>query len=185
MQRCGWRSGKKVKSEFSRTPMKHALIAAALLAALCTPAWAVNKCTGPDGRVVYQDAPCAGTGTGGKIELHPGSVVSLPKPAPASADVAASNTAPEPAVQKQGAAESPLEREADMCLNWYRPKLRDPAGAYYTSPSKQSRVLTMTLHATNGYGGYVTKQATCEIHNGQLNQDWTKIHAQRGGWSVE
>lgn len=30
------------------------------LAALvvCAPAWAVNKCTGPDGRVVYQQAPC-------------------------------------------------------------------------------------------------------------------------------
>ncbi len=24
-------------------------------------AWAVNKCTGPDGRVVFQDAPCAAT----------------------------------------------------------------------------------------------------------------------------
>jgi hypothetical protein len=26
------------------------------------PAWAVNKCTGPDGSVVFQDAPCAGKG---------------------------------------------------------------------------------------------------------------------------
>jgi len=32
------------------------LLAAALLAA--SPAWAVNKCKGPDGRVVYQDTLC-------------------------------------------------------------------------------------------------------------------------------
>lgn len=32
-------------------------LAAVLLAA--SPAWAVNKCTGPDGKVGYQDAPCA------------------------------------------------------------------------------------------------------------------------------
>jgi hypothetical protein len=42
--------------------MNHHLITAALLAALCAPVWAINKCTGPDGRVVYQDAPCAGKG---------------------------------------------------------------------------------------------------------------------------
>ena len=36
------------------------LFAAALLAA--SPAWAVNKCTGPDGKVMFQDAPCPGTG---------------------------------------------------------------------------------------------------------------------------
>jgi hypothetical protein len=34
----------------------------ALLAALCAPAWAINKCTGPDGRVAFQDAPCIGKG---------------------------------------------------------------------------------------------------------------------------
>lgn len=35
-------------------------LAAALSAAV--PAWAVNKCTGPDGKVMFQDAPCPGTG---------------------------------------------------------------------------------------------------------------------------
>ena len=36
--------------------------AAALLTLATAPAWAVNKCTGPDGAVVFQDAPCAGKG---------------------------------------------------------------------------------------------------------------------------
>lgn len=39
------------------------LYAVLLLSALAvSPAWAVNKCTGPDGSVVFQDAPCAGRG---------------------------------------------------------------------------------------------------------------------------
>lgn len=33
-----------------------ACFGAALMA--CSPAWAVNKCTGADGKVAYQDAPC-------------------------------------------------------------------------------------------------------------------------------
>lgn len=36
--------------------IKHAALAATALAVL--PAWAVNKCTGPDGAVVFQDSPC-------------------------------------------------------------------------------------------------------------------------------
>lgn len=35
------------------------LITITLVGALCPPAWAINKCTGADGKVVYQDAPCA------------------------------------------------------------------------------------------------------------------------------
>jgi hypothetical protein len=35
-------------------------LAAAALAV--SPAWAVNKCTGPDGQITFQDAPCAGKG---------------------------------------------------------------------------------------------------------------------------
>ena len=30
----------------------------ALLTSLSAPAWAINKCTGPDGRVAFQDAAC-------------------------------------------------------------------------------------------------------------------------------
>ncbi len=34
------------------------VICAAALLALCVPAMAINKCTGPDGKVVFQDAGC-------------------------------------------------------------------------------------------------------------------------------
>ena len=38
-----------------------------LLAVACTQAAAVNKCTGPDGKVVFQDAPCEGKGETVKV----------------------------------------------------------------------------------------------------------------------
>lgn len=46
------------------------IIAATILAALSSPTWAINKCTLADGKVTFQDAPCA-TGTGGSIEKKP------------------------------------------------------------------------------------------------------------------
>lgn len=36
--------------------------AVVLLTLVAAPVWAVNKCTGTDGAVVFQDAPCAGRG---------------------------------------------------------------------------------------------------------------------------
>ena len=49
--------------------MKKAMFLIAAL--LVAPAWAVNKCTGPDGKVAFQDAPCVGKGE--KIEVLPAS----------------------------------------------------------------------------------------------------------------
>lgn len=155
----------------------------AALAALSAPAWAVNKCTGPDGKVSFQDAPCAGRGEAIKVWTSQGEAP--PKPAPEKLPVVAEPPKPEAPIVQKAPAKSRLEQEADTCLAWYKPKLRDPAGAYYTQPSKEDRVLSMTLHATNGYGGYTTKKASCEIDNGQLDTGWTKIHARRGGWPVE
>lgn len=159
---------------------KPVLFAAALL--LVAPAWAVNKCTGPDGKVVFQDAPCAGKGE--KLDVRPASGTASAA-APISASSVNAPAPPAPAVPAQPAptaVKSPITREADMCLAWYRPKLRDPAGAYYTEPSKDGRVLSITIHATNGYGGYVTQRGSCEFLNGKLDNDWTVIHAARGGW---
>lgn len=36
----------------------HITIGATILAVLCAPAWAINKCTLEDGKVAYQDAAC-------------------------------------------------------------------------------------------------------------------------------
>lgn len=58
-------------------------LAAALIAA--APAWAINKCTGSDGKTVFQDAPCAGKGE--KIEVRPASGSAPIAPSAATATV--------------------------------------------------------------------------------------------------
>lgn len=65
--------------------------------ALAAPAWAVNKCTGPDGKVVFQDAPCAGKGE--RIDVRPASGASSVVPRPAAP--AASAAAPAPMTEAQ------------------------------------------------------------------------------------
>jgi len=49
--------------------MNYAPITAALLVVLCTQTWAVNKCTGADGKVSFQDAPCAIGGSGNAVKI--------------------------------------------------------------------------------------------------------------------
>ena len=54
---------------------KRKMFLAALAAVgMCAPAWAINKCTGPDGKVYFQDTPCAASHSGGEIKdsaTHP------------------------------------------------------------------------------------------------------------------
>ena len=161
-------------------------LGAALLAA--APAWAINKCTGADGKVVFQDAPCAGKGE--TLDVRPASGHAARVPSPVPTPVSAQATTPAPATPPVPAPAAPvkstLESQADQCLAWYRPLLRDPASAYYTAPKMEDkRVLRMTLHATNGFGGVVTRMAACEFDNGKFSDDWTKIQARRLEWSVD
>ena len=49
----------------------------ALVWALCAVAhhggaWAINQCVGPDGKVSFQDAPCAPDQTSKEIKVHHG-----------------------------------------------------------------------------------------------------------------
>lgn len=150
------------------------------------PAWAINRCTGADGKTVFQDAPC--TGKGEKIEVRPasGNATQQPLPVvPTSAQPQPAAPPVQPAPKAAMPSKSALEVQADQCLAWYKPLLRDPANAYYTEPKfEDKRVLRMTLHATNGFGGFVTKQAACEFDNGKFSADWTKIQAKRLEWGV-
>ena len=50
------------------------------------------------------------------------------------------------------------------------------------APNAVRIAVTITIHGLNGYGGYVTKSAACEIHAGALDDGWTRKHAKRGGW---
>ena len=62
-------------------PIRYAACALAL--GFLAPAWAINKCTGADGKVSFQDAPCVGQGE--KIEARPAMEGAAPiQPAPST-----------------------------------------------------------------------------------------------------
>lgn len=158
-----------------------------LLGILSTHAMAINKCTSADGKVSFQDAPCAAGTSAARIVVKPaaGPAGSQPAQAKASAPERANPASPtqtEQPVQNQPPQKSELERLADACLEWYKPMLRDPRGAYHRDAQLGSSVLQMTIYATNGFGGYTSKSAACEIKRGQVDDGWTRIHAGRGGW---
>lgn len=49
--------------------IRQLFIGTAACLALAAPAWAINKCTAADGKVSFQDAPCANS-TGEKVEVR-------------------------------------------------------------------------------------------------------------------
>jgi hypothetical protein len=144
------------------------------------------KCT-INGSAVYQQRPCEESGgKGAAMKLQ----VATPNP-PAERASAPTTTpaAPAPvpvAAVPPAAPEKPkkswVERRADECLNWYRPRLRDPRSAYYQDASDDKGILTFTIYATNGFGGFASRTAACEFVSGVLDDSWTKIHAKRNGW---
>lgn len=95
-----------------REPMHiHTMLAAALLAA--TPAWAINKCKTPEGKTVFQDAPCAGQGE--KIEVRPASGYAVRAPvSAASAPASPQAAAPAATAKKEGAFGESWRRKTDL-----------------------------------------------------------------------
>ena len=148
-----------------------------------THVWAINKCTDPSGKVSYQEHPCEGTGSEIKIRQQGGLG---PSQVPEKKPKVDATAAIQPVASVPASVASPkteVEIQANQCLSYYKPKLRDPSGAYFSEANVDKTVLTMKMHATNGFGGYVTREVKCEFkQSGELDSDWTKIHAQRIGW---
>ncbi|MEX8194496.1 hypothetical protein [Comamonas guangdongensis] len=167
--------------------MKH-LLYLLILAAFSPTASAVLRCS--DGsRIWYQDTSCpVGSSSTPIVPTAPsqsaplsgsGRIISVPQEP-------STPLAPPP----KHLPESALEREAQMCLDWYKKELQLPPDTRYLDFTKESRVLTINLPVrvvvSNYLGGTsentVNKQAACEIHGGRLDDGWTRIHARRGGW---
>lgn len=100
--------------------IRQLLVCAACLA-LAAPAWAINKCTGADGKVAFQDAPCP-DGKAEKLEVRLSSggvgtaapaTAATPPVSPASG---ASAAAPAPATgsKKEGAFGETWRRKTDL-----------------------------------------------------------------------
>jgi hypothetical protein len=154
---------------------------------------ALYKCQS-EGRTVYQQMPCVDgqllsvTKSGRGPESPVPATESAPAAAPRRPTFGALSPSPTDAPGEAGSLGNPeakpIDRFAQTCLDWYRPLLRDPQGAYFRDARMELNVLTLTIYATNGLGGYAPKQAACEIkqQSGDVDEGWTKIHAKRKGW---
>ena len=75
-----------------------------------------------------------------------------------------------------------LGKEADICLEYLKPRLNDPRSAYVGNIRKEGTVLKMDLYTKNQYGAHSPAPVACEIKNGRLDEGWTKIHLERLNW---
>jgi len=129
------------------------------------------------GQVVFQQTACPAHSDGKVLDVKPGNVVAAPQRARA----ASAPSSPKP-TDSASVGKSALELESEACLDHLRPLLRDPRSAYVSDASREGRVLSMTVHATNTRGGVGSRKAACEFFNGSIDASWTKIHLQRLGW---
>ena len=95
------------------------LLCVAMPLACAAPAWAVNKCTGTDGKVSFQDAPCA-EGAGEKVDVRPamqGAVPPAPSPSASREGAFGPSWQRKNFLQSQGIpqARAAIERQQKEC----------------------------------------------------------------------
>lgn len=134
-----------------------------------------------DGKVTFQHAACQSGAQAKEVDLPPGNTIAAP-PRPRSTPAASAAETSAVAPPAKRAQKSALEEEAEACLAHLRGFLRDPRSAYASAPSREGRVLSLTVHAANSRGGIGSRKAACELFNGSVDAAWTKIHLQRLGW---
>ena len=127
---------------------KHALITATLLGVLCAPAWAINKCTGADGKVAFQDAACEGKGE--KLSVRPASgdgATSQPTNSPAI------NAADRPKTEAQRVDALVAESQRKRRIQEYEvrviPDAQNAISAQRAQCDKQQKDLKDTKRAAN------------------------------------
>lgn len=132
--------------------LKTAISIALLLAA--GQAMAVNKCTGPDGKVTFQDAPCAGKG--GAIEVKPASGSTSARPEDSKALVERINAS----VNASAQARRITELEALLI-----PRTRDALQKHLNDCARRRQQLEASQYAyqQNLYGKTHAAQVASEL----------------------
>lgn len=127
--------------------IKVAILTAAILAA--APAWAINKCTGPDGKTVFQDAPCPGKGE--QITV---------KPASGNAPKATAVTPSDPSATPASATTPAKKKEGAFGDSWQRRTFLENRGV----PDAEAAVNAHRLNCEQ-------KQASLRARQGSANNN--------------
>ncbi len=132
--------------------MKRTSLVFCAIACAASPAWAVNKCKGPDGKVIYQDSACSQHEVSETLKI--GTRPSSPQ-TPTS-----TKRLPFKSIEISQEQASAI---ASTGVDIARRRLKDPDSAKFLnvrvfSFSALDRTFTMTcgdLNAKNSFGGYV------------------------------
>jgi hypothetical protein len=131
--------------------LTHAALMAAALAV--SPAWAVNKCTGPDGSVTYQEAACDSRSSANSIN------VGSSPPATSNAETSRAKQLPVKAI---AVSNTQMALEVGPALQIARASMKDPdsmktQGVRVFAFEALGRKFVMTcgeINAKNSFGGY-------------------------------
>jgi len=169
---------------------------AALLALTClavSPAWAINKCKGPDGRTVFQDAPCAGQGEA--LVVRPASGSARPAPANTAA-IPAGDDGAAPAhpmteaqrIEKQVAASQKERRikelevrlvpEAESAIYRQRAACDRDMKALRAKKNLANNNLAGATWEGSISGEMTALATTCDTRNRELREDATALRAE-------
>lgn len=138
--------------------MRCGFVVFSLALAMSAPTWAINKCTMPNGKVAFQDAPCPGQGE--TIEVKPASG-RAPAPAPAASAAAAAPPSQPAAIpgKKEGPFGESVRRKFDLELHLIG-SARGQLNWHLQSCDQQQRDLAAKKgHARNNLAGATWEQS--------------------------
>lgn len=128
-----------------------------LALAVCAPSWAINKCTMPNGKISFQDAPCPGKGE--EIEVKPASG-RAPAPAPAASDsVASAGAPPAKSGKKEGAFGDTWRRKTDLEQHLISSARNELNGHLQGCDRQQRELAAKKGHARNNLAGATWEQS--------------------------
>lgn len=137
--------------------MNHAALTlncALLLLTLATPAQAINKCTLPNGKTVFQDLPCQGQGE--RIEVRPASGMATPRAAdPQTAGTAAAS----PSRPKEGTFGPTWQRRTDLEQHLISNKRAQLDGQLRECDAQQQALSAKKYRANNNLAGATWEQS--------------------------
>ena len=159
----------------------HSLLAAALLSALCAPVWAVNKCTGPDGRVAYQNEPCL-TGKSEALTVRPAAGMAPPAPPPSEQSLPPSSSPMTEAERIEAQfTQSQKDRRKRELEETYVPQARGAVNQHRASCADKQKQLEASqyaykqnlfgkTHAAQMASEMAAAAATCDTKDRQLTE---------------
>ncbi|MBX3633741.1 MAG: DUF4124 domain-containing protein [Burkholderiaceae bacterium] len=150
--------------------------ACALALGFLAPAWAINKCTGADGKVSFQDAPCAGQGE--KIKVRPameGATPIQPPPSTAREGAFGASWQRRHYLQNQGIpqARAALERHQRECA-------AQPEAVAHAGPLRRSTLASGTQFAQERAAVDAQNQAACAARAQELRERLQSLEKELG-----